>query len=276
MLLFGDAPVTAFGPLAVAAVRDRLFADGLARSTINGAVRRIRRAFRWAASRELVPAGVPEALANVDGLRAGRTPAWEAKPAVPVDDAVVEAMLGHLPEALADMFRVQRLTGMRPGEVCSLRACDLDRSRDFLAFRPGSHKTEHHGRQRAIFIGPKGQAVLLRYLARDAEASCVRPCDSDGTRPTKEYRAFADAKQSVRKETERLFDGYERDLLQSQPNHVEVLVEKNTVFDMAVRVTREFQLQTADSRRRSPSSEVKLTDAYSRPDQMQTAGPADC
>ena len=47
---------------------------------------------------------------------------------------------------------------------------------------PESHKTEHHGRQRTIFIGPQAQEVLLRYLARDAQAYCFRPCDSEKKR----------------------------------------------------------------------------------------------
>ncbi len=30
----------------------------------------------------------------------------------------------HLPEIVADMVRSQRLTGMRPAEVCFMRPCD--------------------------------------------------------------------------------------------------------------------------------------------------------
>jgi hypothetical protein len=33
-----------------------------------------------------------------------------------------------------------------------------------------------------IFIGPQGQSILLRYLARDSEAFCFRPCDSEAKR----------------------------------------------------------------------------------------------
>lgn len=54
--LFGDQPAAAFGPVALKAVRERMVAHGLARSTVNGAVSRIRRAFKWAAADELIPA----------------------------------------------------------------------------------------------------------------------------------------------------------------------------------------------------------------------------
>ena len=65
--------------------------------------------------------------------------------------------------------------GMRPAEVCILRPCDLDRSGEVWFYRPSHHKTEHHGKERIVPIGPKGQEVLLRYLARGPEDYCFRP-----------------------------------------------------------------------------------------------------
>lgn len=186
--LFGDLPVESFGPVALKAVRQRMVAHGLARTTINGGVNRIRRAFNWAAGEELIPASVPTALATVAGLRAGRTEARETAPVLPVDDLTVDATVACLPEVVADMVRLQRLTGMRPGEVCDLRPCDLDRNAagddggEVWTYRPESHKTQHHGRGRVIFLGPKAQAILLKYLARDAQACCFRPCDSEAKR----------------------------------------------------------------------------------------------
>ena len=47
-----------------------------------------------------------------------------------------------------------------------------------LAVPPGSHKTEHHDRERVIFIGPKAQEVILPYLLRDAAAYCFSPAES--------------------------------------------------------------------------------------------------
>lgn len=180
--LVGDQPAERFGPLSLKAVRDKLIAKGLARSTVNGSIRRIRRAFKWAAGEELIPATVHVALATVEGLRAGRSEARETDPVLPVDIATIEATLPHLPEVVADMVRLQRLTGMRPGEVCSLRPGDLDRSGEVWTYRPADHKTQHHGRDRVIFIGPQAQGILLRYLARDAGACCFQPCDSESKR----------------------------------------------------------------------------------------------
>ena len=80
------------------------------------------------------------------------------------------------------MVRFQRLTGARPGEICEIRPVDVDRSGEVWTYRPESHKTEHHGRQRSIYVGPQAQAILLPYLLRDAQAHCFQPVESEQKR----------------------------------------------------------------------------------------------
>ena len=120
--LYGRTLATDFGPLALKAVRQKMVEAGHSRGVINKNVDRIRRMFRWAAAEELVPVTVSQALAAVPGLRKGRTPAREPQPIQPVADDVVDATLPHLPTVVANMVRVQRLTGARPGEVCQVRS----------------------------------------------------------------------------------------------------------------------------------------------------------
>jgi len=180
--LYGRALATDFGPLALKAVRQTMIDAGQSRKYINKNIERVRRIFKWAAAEELIPSDVPQALSMVAGLKKGRTNARETAPIPPVDDAVVEATLEHMPTVVAAMVRMQRLTGMRPAEVCIMRPCDVDRAGDIWLYRPGIHKMEHHGRDRIVMIGPRAQEVLLRYLVRDAEAYCFRPCDSEEKR----------------------------------------------------------------------------------------------
>lgn len=156
-------------------VRQAIVESGVSRPTANRYTNRILRAFKWAAADELVPASVPASLAMLPGLKAGRTEAEETDPVVPVDVEFVDATLPHLPEVVADMVRLQLLTGMRPGEVCQVRPCDIDRSGDVWEYRPESHKTEHHGKRRVVVLGPKAQTILTPYLFRDAEEYCFRP-----------------------------------------------------------------------------------------------------
>ncbi len=62
-------------------------------------------------------------------LKRGRCHAPEAPKIVPVSDAVVEATLPHLTAVVADMVRLQRLLGCRPGEICDLTPRIIDRSK---------------------------------------------------------------------------------------------------------------------------------------------------
>ncbi len=97
---------------------------------------------------------------------------------MPIDDIIVEQTLPHLSETVAAMVRLQRLTGMRPDEVCRLRPCDVDRRDDVWRFEMAEHKTANRGRPRVVFIGPQGQDVLRAFLLRDAEAFCFVPAEA--------------------------------------------------------------------------------------------------
>ena len=108
--LYGRTPAAEFGVLAFKAVRQKLIGEKLARSFVNASMRRIVRMFKWAVSEARIDPSVPQALAMVPGLKRGKTTAHETKPVLPVDDKLVDATLPHLPDVLADMIRVQRLT----------------------------------------------------------------------------------------------------------------------------------------------------------------------
>jgi integrase len=173
--LYGHVPVDRFGPAALEAVRGRVVELGWARSTVHKQVGRVRRVFRWGVAKQLVPPAVLVGLEAVAPLKKGRSAARETPPVLPVADADVEATLPHLSGVVAAMVRVQRLTGMRPQEVCRLRPCDLDRSGAVWVYAPVGHKTEHLCRTRRVLIGPRAQAVLGPFLARDPEGYCFDP-----------------------------------------------------------------------------------------------------
>ena len=138
--------------------------------------------FRWGCSQELVPASVLNALESVRGLAKGRTSARESAPIVPMADAIVEATLPFLPGVVADMVRLQRLTGARPEEICLLRPVDLSTQGEVWEYVPESHKTEHQNRSRVIFLGSRAQAILQPYLLREPTAFCFSPRESEKTR----------------------------------------------------------------------------------------------
>src|SRR5262249_13518679 len=145
--------------------------EPLSRGVVNHRTNRIRRMFKWAVENELVPPSVLHGLQAVRGLQRGRTGAREPAPIEPVHAATVEATLPYLNRHVAAMTQLQRLTGMRPGEVCMMRACDVDTSGDVWLYRPGSnlgpvgqHKTAHHGKHRIVALGPKAQEIVRQFL----------------------------------------------------------------------------------------------------------------
>ena len=164
--LYSNTRVSDFGPLALKNVREAMLKASLCRPEINKRIGRIVRMFKWGVSNEFVPAMVHHALSQVIGLRRGRTTAREPEPIKPVKDSDVDAVKPCVSRQVRAMIEVQSLTGMRPGEVCQMRWCDVDRSKDPWIYRPLSHKTEHHGHVRQVFIGPKAQRILTAWLHR--------------------------------------------------------------------------------------------------------------
>jgi len=176
--LYADTPAAEFGPRALKTVRQAYVAAGYVRKTVNGYVGRIRRMFKWAVSEELVPVGTFQALRTVEGLRRGKSAAPEGGRVRPVAAEAVEAVRPHVTPAVWAMVSLQRLTGMRPGEVVAMRTGDVDRSGDVWLYRPADHKTAHVGRDRFIDLGPKAQAVLTPFLKADPAAFCFSPAES--------------------------------------------------------------------------------------------------
>jgi integrase len=186
--LYGHTPAKAFGPLALKTVRQSYIDSGLCRNEVNRRTGHVVRFFRWAVENELVPASVHHGLKAVAGLRKGRTDVRESKPVKPVDDALVDAIQPYVSPQVWAMIQLQRLTGMRPGEVAAMRTGDIDRSGAVWIYTPREHKTEHHDRDRVIGIGPRGQGWLRDWLRADPDTYLFSP------------REFAAAKAVERRE----------------------------------------------------------------------------
>jgi integrase len=191
--LYGDTIAAAFSPLALKAIRQSMLdvgreatataKAGLARRTINGYIDRIRRAFKWAVGEGLIPPSVYQGLQAVPGLRKGRSEAREAEPVRPVAETWVRKTLPFLPPAVAAMVELQVLTGMRSGEVVIIRARDLNMTGPMVwQYRPAAHKTEHHGHDRLIDLGPKAQAVIRPWLKPDLQACLFSPREGEAGR----------------------------------------------------------------------------------------------
>jgi integrase len=186
--LFGLERAAGFGPLKLQAVRQSMIANGLARTTINDRIARVKLMFKWAASQELIPADVAQALTTVAGLECGRTTAREPEPIRPVAVSHVEKCLPFMPPPVAALVRLQLLTAARPGELVTMRTCDLDTTGRIWVYRPPQHKNAHRGNSREIYVGPQAQAVLKPWLKLDLAAYLFSPREAEAARQAERNR----------------------------------------------------------------------------------------
>ena len=93
---------------------------------------------------------------------------------------IVERTIDHLTPTVKAMVRLQLASAMRPGEVCLMRASDLNMSGPIWEYRPETHKTEHHeGAFRVIMLGPKSQEIIRRFLRLNVGGYLFSPRQSE-------------------------------------------------------------------------------------------------
>ncbi|WP_437231054.1 tyrosine-type recombinase/integrase [Planctomicrobium sp. SH661] len=181
--LFRSHMVGDFTPSKLRTVRDQMVKSGITRYTVNKHVGRMVRMIRWAVSMEYCGADVLAALQTVDGLKAGRSAAPDRVPVKPASLSDVVAIEKEVSSSVWGAIQFQLYTAARPGEALMIRGMDIDRTGDVWIYRPDSHKTEHHGKERTILIGPKGQAALMPFLQADTGLYLFPVRGSKGKRP---------------------------------------------------------------------------------------------
>lgn len=191
---YGRSPAADFGPKKLRLVRDAMVRGDAAadpprrpwsRVYINQQTRRIRQMFRWAASHEMIPPEVYQALATVEPLKRGRCAAREGKKVAPVPLEMIDAVRPHLNRQVAALVDLQLLTGARSGELLGLRAIDIDMSdrSGVWAYRPKEHKNRFRGKDRVIYFGPAAQAVVRPFLTgRAVDAFLFSPAEAEAER----------------------------------------------------------------------------------------------
>lgn len=180
--LYGPTLARDFRGLALKAVRDAMIAAGHCRTRINRQVGRIKHCFKWGVANEIVPPETYQALLPVDGLTRGRTEARESRPVRPIEESRAHGIYAFVSRQVRAMIELQLLTGMRPGEVVSIRPCDLDTTRASWVYKPAQHKTEHHGIARQIVLGPRAQEVVRPFMKPDLTAYLFSPRDAQAAR----------------------------------------------------------------------------------------------
>jgi len=166
---YASLPAREFSPLKLKTVRQRFVDDGLSRVNCNRFTGIVARIFRYGVENELIPADVAHGLEAVKTLAKGRSDAHETDPVLPVEEDAIDATLPYLPARCRAMVKIQLLLACRPGELVSMRPCEIDRSQAVWIYRPRTHKTMHKGKDRIIPIGPRARLLLAPWLPDDPE-----------------------------------------------------------------------------------------------------------
>jgi len=131
---FRDVPAVKFTALSLDFLQEKLSEHRAknkegryARPTIRKYINIIRDAFRRGVKYHGVPAEIHYVLLSHEHLKRGKTKAHEYRKPKSVPDAIVDKTLPFMTPVIADMVRVQRLTGCRPKEIRIMRLCDIDR-----------------------------------------------------------------------------------------------------------------------------------------------------
>jgi integrase len=180
--LYGHTKAVEFGPRSLKTVRQKMIAMGWCRNNINKSISRLKTVFKWAVAEEIIPGSVYQALMAVPGLKRGRSDARESEPVKPVPQEYVDAIEPYVSRQIWAMIQLQLLTAARPSEILTMRPCEIDRSSKIWVYSPAEHKTAHHGHERKIYIGPRGQDILRPFLIRPADSYCFSPAEAEAER----------------------------------------------------------------------------------------------
>lgn len=101
---------------------------------------------------------------------------------------------------------------------------------------------KHDKKPASIYVNDKGSYKALTGLLIRARLSGDVPMESieDSTRPVQLGGGFSTFEQFVAQETENFLSGYSRNLMQGQPHHVEIMLEKNALRTVIESVAREY------------------------------------
>src|SRR5262245_43821733 len=154
---------------------------GLSPKTVRTYTAAVKGLLRWGEGRGLVPVGHTAALDAADrglGSRTRRRPAGR-RAGVPLplpDPFAVGAVALAAGPPLCSMIWLQRLNGMRPEGLVTLRPRDLDRVGDLVRYREPAELAAKTGAE-VHWLGPRAQAVVAPYVAaaRSVDDFLFRP-----------------------------------------------------------------------------------------------------
>lgn len=172
--LYSPTLANEFGPLGLQAVQVAMTTRGRngktwSRGFVNSQMGKVRRAFKWGVSQELIKQEVYASLLLVEGLRKGRSAARETERVKPVDPKVIKAVLPFCNRQVQAMIQLQQIHGLRSGEIVQLRGelIDTKAHRGLWEFKLVENKNGWRGQTQTYYLGKQAQALLKPFVKAD-------------------------------------------------------------------------------------------------------------
>ncbi len=189
----GSIPGDEFGPRALETFRTYLCgkldtrhknkeAKPYSRRYVNQIVNRVKRFIRWCCRMERIPADQYSKLLAVEPLRIGAIGVREKPPVRPVNVEIIANTLPWMRPHIAAMVQLQHLCGMRPGEVCQMKTCDVLQTGQIWLYTVPVHKGTARGDILVKAIGSAAQAILGPLLRENPTEPIFSPLDSEQKR----------------------------------------------------------------------------------------------
>jgi len=179
---YGDTLAKDFGAVKLETM-GRIYIEGthsdppkpLLRREVSKRLSLIKRIFKYAVARELIPVEYHMRLNTLEPLQAGRCDARESERVKPVSRADVDAVIPHLPRTLQAVVKLQLLSGARACEILNLTPGMFDKTGKVWTVKLERHKTLHHGKERYLYFGGRAQEILRPFMLRDSNAPLFDP-----------------------------------------------------------------------------------------------------
>ena len=168
-----------FDIYALKTVQKQFVQKGYARKYCNKLTGFIRAMFKWGRENGLVEQSIAGTLKLASPVH--RKAAKDRPPRKPVPDEIVNRTLPVLLPSIKDMVIVQRLTGARPGEICSMKVGEIqtDHPDEIWIYRPTDHKNTWRGHTREIPLWKLAQAILQpRMEGKSLDDSVFSPAEA--------------------------------------------------------------------------------------------------
>lgn len=164
---------TLMNELATATYRRGERVEHYSRVYLNITLARWKKWFRWLSRMGLIESDLYSRILLVDPLKYGdaREPA-DIQP-VPLEHVI--AIKRHVSPLVYGMIQVQYLCGMRPGDVCRLRFCEIDTSGEVWIYKPTRHKTARFGKKLLKAIPKPAQRIILQYRPSNDDEYVFQP-----------------------------------------------------------------------------------------------------